>query len=510
MEKIVLEMRAVTKQFPGVRALDQVNLKVRAGEIHTICGENGAGKSTLMKVLSGAYPHTSYSGEIYVDGELCKFLTPQDSEQKGIAMIYQEVNMHLNLSIAENLFMNDWIGKDGFVNWKGMYAAARECLDEIGLTLDPRTQMNHLSTSEQQLVSIARAIYRKPKILILDEPTSPLTEVESLRLFRIIRMLRDRGVACILITHKMHEVFTYSDRVDVIRDGRSVASHLREETNEEQIVAEMVGRQIGSYYPQRENHPGEVAFEAKNIYVDDPYIANRYTVRDVSIYVRKGEIVGLAGLVGAGRSELVNAIFGKTRLSAGELYKNGQRVQIRSTRDAIQQKLALVTEDRKTDGFVQDMSICQNMTLASMRRCSRFGFFDRKKERALAQEQFEALNVRAPGIDFRVGNLSGGNQQKVVLAKWLMQDVDVLILDEPTRGIDIGAKTEIYKIMSTLVERGVSIIMISSELPELISMSDRVYVLAEGELRGELEGEDITQEAIMNLISNQKRQEEPA
>lgn len=504
MDNIILEMRSVTKQFPGVKALDNVNLKVHAGEIHTICGENGAGKSTLMKVLSGAYSHNSYEGEIFVDGELCHFLTPKDSEEKGIAMIYQEVNMHLNLSIAENLFMNEWRGKHGFVSWKAMYTEAKKCLDNIGLKLDPHIQMNRLGISEQQLVSIARAVYRNPKILILDEPTSPLTEVESIRLFDIIRTLRNRGVACILITHKMHEVFTYSDRVDVIRDGKSVATHLRSETNEDEIVSEMVGRKIESFYPERNNSPGEVALEVKEAFVENPYISGRYTVKDVSFYVRKGEIVGLAGLVGAGRSETLNAVFGKVNLASGEVYKNGKRIRTRSTQDAISNRIALVSEDRKTDGFVHEMSICKNLTLSSMSECSKYGFFRPKIERSAAQKMFEALNIKAPNLDFKVGNLSGGNQQKVVLGKWLMRDTDILFLDEPTRGIDIGAKSEIYKIMAQLAEKGVAIVMISSELPELISMSDRVYVLAEGEVRGELFGEEITQEAIMGLISHSK------
>ncbi len=504
MGNVILEMRSVTKQFPGVKALDHVNLKVHAGEIHTICGENGAGKSTLMKVLSGAYPHNSYSGEIYVDGELCNFLTPQDAEDKGIAMIYQEINMHLNISIAENLFINQWIGKKGFVNWKAMYREAEKCLDAIGLQLDPRTQMSRLSTSEQQLVSIARAVHRNPKILVLDEPTSPLTEVESVRLFEIITMLKKRGVACILISHKMHEVFTYSDRIDVIRDGKSVASHIRSETKEEEIVAEMVGRKIESYYPERHNEPGETVLEVKHAYVENPYIANKYVVKDVSFQVRRGEIIGFAGLVGAGRSELINAIFGKTRLASGEIYKDGKKIRIKNTQDAICHRIALVTEDRKTDGFVQDMSICENITMASMKECSHYGFFDSKKEREEAGKQFDALAIKAPGLDFRVGNLSGGNQQKVVLGKWLMRDTDILFLDEPTRGIDVGAKAEIYKIMASLAEKGVAIVMISSELPELISMSDRVYVLAEGELRGELTKEEIGQERIMGMISKEK------
>ena len=494
MENVVLEMRSVTKTFGAVKALDGVDLKVYAGEIHTICGENGAGKSTLMKVLS-------YTGEIYVDGEKCLFTSPRDAEDKGIAMIYQEVNMHLNISVAENLFLNDWFGKHGFVNWREMYAEARKCLDEIGLNIDPRTQMRQLSTSEQQLVSIARALHRDPKILILDEPTSPLTEVESQRLFELILRLRSRGVACILITHKMHEVFTYSDRVDVLRDGRSVAAHLREETNEDEIVSEMVGRKIESYYPERHNHPGDIALEVQHAFVENPFVAGRYMVKDVSFNVRKGEIVGLAGLVGAGRSETLNAIFGKTKLSSGEIYKDGKKIHIRSTHDAISHRIALLTEDRKTDGFVPGMTIRENLTLASMKACSRHGFFDAKKEREIAEKTFQRLNIKAPSIEFNVSNLSGGNQQKVVLGKWLSRDVDVLFLDEPTRGIDVGAKTEIYKIMADLAEGGMAIVMISSEMPELVSMSDRIYVLAEGELRGELTGEEISQEGIMALIS---------
>jgi ABC-type sugar transport system ATPase subunit len=506
-ENILLEIRSVTKRFPGVLALDGVNLKVYAGEIHAICGENGAGKSTLMKVLSGAYPKESYEGEILIDGRPVIFNSTKDSEDAGIAMIYQEVNMHLKISVTENFFIGRWCKKYGFIDWPTMNRMVKSNLMDIGLDVDPSQHLSKMSISEQQMICIARALSKAPRILILDEPTSPLTSAESDRFFELLKNLKSRGITCILITHKMGEVFAHSDRVDVFRDGRSISSHILTETDEKQIVTEMVGRNIDSYFPERHGAIGNMVLKAEGITVAHPYMPGRNIVNNISFEVRAGEIVGFAGLVGAGRSETVNAIFGKTRLSSGNVEIEGRRVKLKTPFDSIMNNLALVTEDRKTDGFIPLLSVMQNITLPSLKEYSKFGFIQKKRERQAAKGMVDRLRVRCPNIDFPVNNLSGGNQQKVVFCKWLLRSNKIMLLDEPTRGIDVGTKVEIYKIMTDLVERGIGILLISSEMGELVSMSDRVYVLADGIIKGELKGGDLTQENIMRLIAIENRPE---
>lgn len=502
MEKrAILEMQHITKSFPGVLALDDVSFQAYPGEILALCGENGAGKSTLMKVLSGSWPESTYEGKILVDGQICHFTDTEKSEKAGIAMIYQEISMHLDETVAENIYLGRWPRKNGLVDWNKMNEDAKQYIEMVGLDADAEDVLRSLSTSQQQLVSIARALTKNPKILVLDEPTSPLTLKESERLFKILHHLKRQGIACILITHKLAEVFANADRVVVMRDGKTISSRLMKDATEEQIVTDMVGRRIDSYYPKEEVEIGDVVLEVKNMTVQHPYAANKKIVEEVSFFVRAGEILGIGGLVGAGRSELVNAVFRKIMPQSGEIYMEGKPLKIRSCSDAIKAGIALVTEDRKTDGIVGCLSIRENIALASLKKLSRNGFMKGREENEQAGRYFEQISIKAPDMDTRLQQLSGGNQQKVVLSKWLMRNPKVLIMDEPTRGIDVGAKYEIYKIMVDLAKQGIAIVMISSELPELISMSDRVMVLTEGKISGILEKEECTQENIMKLAT---------
>jgi D-xylose transport system ATP-binding protein len=505
----ILEMRSITKEFPGVRALSEVSLRAERGQTLAIVGQNGAGKSTLMKVLSGAYPRHSYTGSILVDGAEQRFDSPADSERQGIAMIYQEISVHLDMPIGENLFLGRWPAQGGRVDWRRLFAKARESLDELGLDIDPRRSARTLSVSEQQLLNIAKALARKPKILVLDEPTSALTETESRRLFEILATLKDRGIANILISHKLDEVFANADRLVVMRDGATVGEHERNDFDPGRIVSEMVGREMKDLYPRISRPIGEVVLRAEGYEVRHPYNPDKKIVDGVGFELHRSEILGIAGLVGSGRSELVGALFGKIPKRSGRLWLDGRPIAIRGPRDAVRAGLALVTEDRKADGFVGVMSVKENMTMASLRAVSRAGGIDRGRESGAAQRYFESLAVKAPGLDSLLETLSGGNQQKIVLGKWLMTEPRVLILDEPTRGIDVGAKYEIYKIMNELAGRGIAILMISSELPELISMSDRVLVLAGGKIRGEFEADSCSMEDIMHLATGGDGAEAP-
>lgn len=500
-DKPILEMKEITKRFPGVLALDHVSFDAYSGEILALCGENGAGKSTLMKVLSGSWPEHTYEGKIYIDGELCHFTDTSRSEKAGIAMIYQEISMHLDESVAENIFLGRWKGKHGFIDWKGMNKASEKYISMVGLAVDPEEHLRNLSTSQQQLVAIARALTKNPKILVLDEPTSPLTINESERLFRILHQLKDQGIACILISHKLDEVFANADRIVVMRDGRTISAYKRGNVDESQVVADMVGRKIESYYPKETVQIGEVILEAKDFTVPHPYSANKNIVEHASFNVRSGEILGIGGLVGAGRSELVNAIFGKTKAISGDVYINGRKIKISQPSDAIKNGIALITEDRKTDGIVGCLSIRENIALPSLSDISHGGFIRQVLEYKQTKHFFDEMEIKAPSMETKVQQLSGGNQQKVIIAKWLMKNPKVLIMDEPTRGIDVGAKYEIYKIMVDLAKLGVAIVMISSELPELISMSDRVIVLSEGKISGQLSHDECTQEKVMQLAT---------
>ena len=501
--EIILEMSGVTKRFPGVLALDHVDLRAYKGEIHALCGENGAGKSTLMKILSGSYAEGSYEGEIRVAGQVQHFREPADSEAAGIGMIYQEISMHPDMSIAENLFLGRWpVRRGGVVDWKKLNADAQACMDMVGLTdVKPDTILRRLSASQQQLVSIARALSKNPRILVLDEPTSPLTNREADKLFEILHTLRDKGIACILITHKMDEVFTHADRVTVIRDGRTISTYPLDQTDRNRIIRDMVGREITNLYPKEAVPIGETILEVSHLSVPHPTIPGRRIIEDVSFKLRSGEILGLAGLVGAGRSEMVNAIFGKDSKVSGEICVAGRSVSIHSPADAMRCGIGLVTEDRKADGIIANMSIAQNITIPSLDKVSKRGIMNLGRERGFSKEFFDALHIKAPSTGTLLQQLSGGNQQKVVFAKWIARDPQILILDEPTRGIDVSAKYEIYRIMVDLARRGIGIIMISSELPELLSMADRIMVISNRHVSGILERDEFSQERVMELAA---------
>lgn len=499
-KKKIMELKSITKEFFKNKALDNVSIHVFENEILAICGENGAGKSTLMKIVSGAYAHKEYSGEIYVEGKQMHFEKPLDSAMAGIAMIYQELSMHLDSSIAENLFLGEWPASRGVINNKKMWEKTREYLQPVGLEdMNPRMVLRNLSASQQQLVAIARALRKNPKILLLDEPTSPLTINESERLFAILKKLKKEGVSSILITHKMDEIFENTDRIYVIRDGKCVAEHNVDEADRDEIVEEMVGRKIDNYYPKEEAEIGDVVFEARNITVPHPFMRHKNIVEDVSFSLRKGEILGIAGLVGAGRSELVGGIYGKYPRRSGRIFLDGQEIHIRTPEDALRHGIALLTEDRRADGIISDLSIRDNIVLASLKRFCKYGVMNDRSQNEETGKIFDRLNIKANSISVPAFSLSGGNQQKMVIGKWLMRDPRIIIMDEPTRGVDVGAKREIYMIMTDLVKRGVSIVIISSELPEIVSMADRVLVIAGGKITGTLEKEDISQKAIMQL-----------
>lgn len=502
-----LEMRRITKQFPGVTALEDVSIEARSGELLSIVGENGAGKSTLMKILSGAYPANSFDGQILIDGTPVTFRSPQDSEAHGIAMIYQEIQTHLDLSVAENIFLGTWPQRYGRIHWNRMNRDAARLLETAGLDVAPEQLVRELNTSQQQLMCIAAALARNPRILVLDEPTSALTEDESDRLFDILHRLRSDGIAAILISHKLDEVFANSDRITVLRDGQVISNRDIDEATHAAVVADMVGREMSDFYRKEDVQIGNEFMEFRNFTVPHPFNPKKDIVRNVSFSIRKGEILGIAGLVGSGRSELVNSIFGKGRRRSGDVFVHGDKRGISGPQDAIRNGIALVTEDRKMDGFVDVLNVQENTTLASLSHVSRLGRLIRLKERAAATRWFKQLQIKAPGLGTLLATLSGGNQQKVVLAKWLMTTPKLLILDDPTRGIDVGAKQEIYRIMTGLVRNGMSIILISSELPELVSMSDRVLVLSNGIISAELERDALNPERIMHFATSHQPDE---
>jgi D-xylose transport system ATP-binding protein len=494
-----LEMVGITKRFPGVTALCGVSFAARPGEIHALCGENGAGKSTLMKVLSGLYPFGTYDGEIRINGETKRFFGVRDAENAGIAIIHQELALARNLSVAENLFLGREPSRFGIVDWERMHKESERWLREVGLaSLGPDTIAGTLGIGKQQLVEIAKALAKNARILILDEPTAALTEQEVAILLDILRELRRRGVTCVYISHKLNEVMAIADTVTVLRDGRSVGTFPAAGIDENRIISLMVGRELTDRYPRVPANPGETVMRVRRWSVANPDIPGKFAVKDVSFDVRRGEILGIAGLMGAGRTELVMSLFGAWRGAAtGELEIGGRPVRIRSPRDAIRHGLALVSEDRKKDGLVLGMDVKANVTLASLRSVSSGYVLDANREIAAGEEAVRSLKIKAGSLETAVGTLSGGNQQKVVLAKWLRTKPAVLFLDEPTRGIDVGAKYEIYTIMNELVRQGVAIVMISSELPELIGMSHRVLVLSQGRIAGEFRAEEATQEAVM-------------
>ena len=504
MGKTILEMAHITKTFPGVKALDDVTFKAEESEILFICGENGAGKSTLMKVLSGVYPYGTYKGEIRIDGAVQEYKTIKDSERAGLAIIYQELALIPELSVYENIYLGHEIrNKNGTINWNETIIQAKKQLERVGLDVDPSTKIKDLGTGKQQLVEIAKALSKNVRILILDEPTSSLNENDSENLLNLIVALKKQGVTSIMISHKLKEVTAIADRVTVLRDGKTVAQLEKDEINEEQIIKYMVGRELTNIYPKREHRNiGDVALEVKDWQVYD-YAVSRQLLKGLNLTVRKGEILGLAGLMGCGRTEFALSLFGNPRKYKveGTAYHNGKEVNYKHPADAIADGIGYVSEDRKGNGLLLQQDVKQNITIASLRQLVKNGIVDKNKEIVVSTEYVKDLKVKTPSIDTKVNNLSGGNQQKVALAKWMMTRPEVLILDEPTRGIDVGAKYEIYSLMNQLVEQGMAIIMISSELPEVLGMSDRICVVSGGVIAGEMSGAEATQEKIMRIAT---------
>ena len=503
----------ITKTFPGVKALDNVNFQVEEGEIHALVGENGAGKSTLMNVLSGIYPYGSYEGDIVYNGEVCQFQKITDSEAKGIVIIHQELALVPQMSIGENMFLGNERGSKNAINWNETYGEADKYLKMVGLSESSRVLIKDIGTGKQQLVEIAKALAKHAKLLILDEPTSSLNEKDSRALLDLLlRFKKENGLTSIIISHKLNEVSYVADKITVVRDGATIETldKATEEISEDRIIKGMVGREITDRFPKRHDvEIGDVNLEVVNWNVYHPLYPEKKVVDNVSFNVRKGEVVGIYGLMGAGRTELAMSIFGKSYGTgiSGIMRLNGKPVNLKNAKEAIKNKIAYVTEDRKGNGLVLNNPIKINTTLANLDAVSAKSIIDKDKEYQVAVEYKDKLKTKTPSVEQNVGNLSGGNQQKVLLAKWMFAEPDVLLLDEPTRGIDVGAKYEIYCIINDLVKAGKSVVMISSELPETIGMSDRIYVMNEGKFVGELKQEEASQESIMACIMRSGRGE---
>lgn len=501
MPEILLETKSITKEFPGVRALDDVSFDVHKGEIHALVGENGAGKSTLVKILSGVHTKETYSGEIFLRGKEQTFSSIKDSENSGITIIYQELALVKELDICENLFLGNEVSDHGVIKWDKAYDLTRQALDKVKLAhINPTTPILQLGVGQQQLIEIAKAVIKNTDILILDEPTAALSDTEVDNLFAILRELKKDGVTSIYISHRLEEVFQIADRVTVLRDGKTVGTEMTSDLDEKKLISMMVGRELTQMFPKKEHKRGEAVLEVNNWTVYSPEIHDKQIIKNVSFKVYRGEILGLAGLVGAGRTELAMSLvgaYGSKRL--GEIKIDGNQVDIHHPREAIKNGISCLSEDRKNEGLVLGMDIMKNISLASHPKISKRGVINVNEEIHSSENYISMLRIKCSSIEQEVKNLSGGNQQKVVIAKWLMTTPKVLILDEPTRGIDVGAKVEIYNIMNRLVEEGVCIIMISSELPEILGMSDRILVMSDGRITGELTDKEATQEKIMKL-----------
>ncbi len=501
---MILEMRNIRKTFPGVVALDQVNLQVRAGEIHAIVGENGAGKSTLMKVLSGVYPHGSYSGDIVFEGQDRRFGGIRDSEHLGVIIIHQELALVPLLSIAENIFLGNETARFGVIDWMAAHSKTQALLAKVGLKESPETLVTHLGVGKQQLIEIAKALSRQVKLLILDEPTASLNETDSQALLDLMLELKSQGITCILISHKLNEISRVADSITVLRDGSTVETLdcRAQPVSEDRVIRAMVGREMADRYPQRQPNIGETVFEVRNWRAYHPQHSEREFIKGIDLEVRRGEIVGIAGLMGAGRTELAMSIFGRSwgcRIS-GQVLLHGKPIDVSTVEKAVAHGLAYVTEDRKGNGLVLSEDIQFNVSLANLQGVSTTTVIDNGREHQVAQDYREKLRIRCSGVDQKTVNLSGGNQQKVVLGKWLFTKPEVLILDEPTRGIDVGAKYEIYTLIAQLAAEGKCVIVISSEMPELLGISDRIYVMNEGRFVAEMPTAQASQEKIMRAI----------
>ncbi len=510
MADTILSMRQITKEFPGVKALSNVNFDVLKGEIHSICGENGAGKSTLMKVLSGVWPYGTYDGEIWFEGQLCKFRNIRDSEHAGIVIIHQELALIPELTITENLFLGNEVAKTGIIDWQAAEKRARQLLKMVGLTEDPNSQIKSIGVGKQQLVEIAKALNKDVKLLILDEPTAALNDTDSQNLLRLLQGLREQGITCIMISHKLNEIEQISDAITIIRDGQTIETlQMASGTvNEDRIIKGMVGRDLDHRYPPHQPHAGEVMFEIKDWTVMHPDDRERFVIKGANLNVRKGEIVGLAGLMGAGRTELARSVFGQSygNKTSGEVTLNGKTLKLKNVEDAIDAGLAYVTEDRKVLGLNLLDTIRRSITAAKLKKISKNFVVDENAEVKAANHYHKAMRIKAPTIDEGVGKLSGGNQQKVVLGKWMFTDPEILILDEPTRGIDVGAKYEIYEIINQLADTGKGVLVISSELPELLGICDRIYTLSAGVITADVPRDEADQEVLMRYMTQRKAQ----
>lgn len=508
MPKYAIEAKDITKRFPGTLANDRICLRVREGEIMGLVGENGAGKSTILKCLNGVYPHDSFSGEIYIDGKPVKFKTPLDAMHAGIGFVPQEINVLGEMNVAENIFLFDLRnGKQNkLVNHKQLRNRTEALLRESGIDLDPGANVRRLSVGQQQMLMIARALATNPKILILDEPTTSLSGQDVQRLFAVIRNLKEKGVAIIFVTHKLAEIMEMTDSLTVMRDGKNVGYYEREQYDQNKIVEDMIGRKLTVMYPTRNALIGEEKLRIEGLSVPHPYIANRYLVEDFNLSVHKGEVVGLAGLVGAGRSEAMMALYGELKKSSGRVYMDGKEIYIKTPQEAIHYGIGMVTEDRKKYGLHFGWSIKRNISFSNLKKISTLSFIRAARENEAAQGYYDVMRVKANSIADLVESLSGGNQQKVVIGRTLNAAPSVVILDEPTKGIDVGAKAEIYELINRLAEQGVAVILISSELPELMALSDRFVVMAEGKIAGELSKEEATESAIMHLATKTFKQ----
>ncbi len=508
-EPIILEMRAITKEFPGVKALSNVSLTVRAGEIHAICGENGAGKSTLMKVLSGVYPYGTYSGDIVYQGQVMHFKDIRSSEAAGIAIIHQELALVPELSITENIFLGNEPTKWGAIDWITAKKTALELLARVGLRDDPDTLIKNIGVGKQQLVEIAKALNKSVKVLILDEPTAALNEADSQHLLDLIRGLKGKGISSIMISHKLNEIEQVADSITIIRDGLTIETLdvVADGVNEDRIIRGMVGRSLESRFPDRTPHIGDVFFEVRNWNVQHPQVAERMVVKNSSLTVRKGEIVGIAGLMGAGRTELAMSIFGRSygNFLSGQVFKDGKEIELRNVAEAIDHGLAYVSEDRKALGLNLLDDIKRSIVSAKLSKISAGPVVNDSKEYAIAERYRTSLRIKTPSVDAGVNKLSGGNQQKVVLAKWMFTDPDLLILDEPTRGIDVGAKYEIYGIIQELAAQGKGVILISSELPELLGLADRIYTVFEGAITDCIPAATADPETLMKSMTSARK-----